>query len=259
MPGLVCRIRWRKGLPLSLSISPRKCFLDLPQELRDKICQYSLISSESITVWSRTCEDGECESHPGGFTTTSWGAMVNSVTISDDITLGLLFCNRQLSRDAADIFYRRNTFRFMGRNNWSPLYKFLVTIGQENRRNLQSLEMQMPKPIRVLEHSDGTRSSLDDWPLRKAIPCNTHLGSHSTTNIGGWVDHLDPAIEACFRMLGKNRPALTLMLRLDRNHLPGVYFIIRRPFLIIHEFGLELPVMIEKVRQDFTVNSEGTS
>ena len=93
-----------QGLPLSLSTSPRKCFPDLPQELRDKICYYSLISSEPITIWSRTCEVEECESHPGGFTMNSWGAVVTSVTISGDIALGLLFCTPQLSRDAAAVF-----------------------------------------------------------------------------------------------------------------------------------------------------------
>ena len=132
-------------------------------------------------------------------------------------------------------------------------------IGQENRRNLKSLEMQMPRPLLVLEHSDGTRSFLADWPLSKAVPCNTHLGSYSTFSMGGWVNHLDPAIEACFCILGKNRPALTLMLRLDRDHLPGVHVIIGYPFPDMHEFGLKLSVVIEKFRQDFTVNSDGTS
>ena len=259
MPGLVCRIRWRKGLPLSLSVSPRKCFLDLPQELLDKIYRYSLISSEPITVWSGTYEDEECENHPGNLTRTSWETVDTSVTISRDLALGLLLCNQQLSRDTAAVFYRWNTFRFMGDNNWSPLYTFLVMIGQENRRNLQSLEMQMPKPQQVLQHPDGTRTTLDDWPFCEVIPFNTHLRSYSTPSAEGWVDHLDPAIEACFRILGKDRPALTLMLRLDRHHLPGVHVMTDYHFPDLYNFNLDLPVMIEKFRQDFTTKSDGTS
>ena len=185
--------------------------------------------------------------------------MDTNVAISSDLALGLLLCNQKLSRDAAAMFYRWNTFRFMGGNNWSPLYAFLVMIGQENRRNLQSLEMQMPKPQQVLQHPDGTRTSLDDWPFCKVIPFNTHLRRFSTPSVEGWVDHLDPAIEACFRILGKDRAALTLMLRLDRHHLPGVHVVTDHPFPNLYKFNLDLPVMIEKFRQDFSVSSDGTS
>ena len=261
MPGQVCRIRWRKGLPLSLSVSPRKCFLGLPQELRDKICYYSLISSEPITVWSGTYDVEECENCPGNgnLTRTSWETMDTNVADSGDLALGLLLCNQQLSRDAAAIFYRWNTFRFMGDHNWSPLYTFLVMIGPENRRNLRSLEMQMSKPKQVLQHPDGTRTSLDYWPFCEVVPFNTQLRSYSTPSVEGLVDHLDPAIEACFRILGKNRPALTLMLRLDRHHLPGMHLLTDHHFPDLYYFNLDLPVMIEKFRQDFTANSNGTS
>ena len=248
-----------QGITSQSLCSPRKCLLDLPQELRDKICYYSLISSQPITVWSGTCEDEECENQSGNLTRTSRETVDTDVTISDDLALGLLSCNQQLSRDAAAIFYRWNTFRFLGHNNWSPLYTFLVMIGQENRRNLQTLEMQMAKPQQVLQHPDGTRTSSDCWPFCKVIPFNTHLRSYSTPDAKGWVDHLDPAIEACFRILGKNRPALTLMLKLDRHHLPGVHVMTDHYFPDLYYFNLDLPVMIEKIRQDFTVNSDGTS
>ena len=36
------------------------------------------------------------------------------------------------------------------------------------------------------------------------------------------MDHLDPAIEACFRILGFNRSKLTLNLVLESHLIPGV-------------------------------------
>ena len=181
-----------------------------------------------------------------------------NIAISGELALGLLLCNKQLSRDAAAIFYRCNTFRFMGYDNWSPLYTFLAMVGQENRRNIKSLEMQMSKPPQVLQHPDGTRTSLDPWPFCEVIPFNTQLRSYATPSAEGLVDHLDPGIEACFRILGRNRPALTLVLRLDRHHLPGVRVMTDHHFPDLYNFNLDLPVMIEKFRLDFTANSEGT-
>ena len=259
MPGLVCTFRWREG-SLSLSVSLRMFFPDLPQELRDKICYYSLILSEPITVWSGTYDVEERENRPRNSTRTSWETMDTNVAISGDLALGLLWCrNQQLSRDAAAIFYRWNTFRFMGDNNWSPLYTFLVMIGPANRRNLQSLEMQMTKPEKVLQHPDGTRTTLDKWPFGEVIPFSTQLQSYSNPSPEGLVDHLDPAIEACFRILGKNRPALTLILRLDRHDLPGVNVMTDQHIPDLDGSTLDLPVMFEKFRQDYTASSDGTS
>lgn len=177
------------------------------------------------------------------------------------ILLGNRFfrCNQQLSHDAVAIFHRWNTFRFMGDNNWRLLYRFLVMIGQENRRNLQSLEIQMPKPQQVLQHPDGTCTSLNDWPFCEVIPFNKQLRSYSTPSVVGLVDNLDSAIEACFRTLGKKRPTLPYMLTLDRHHLPGVLVLTDHHFPDLYNFNLNPPVMIEKFKRDITTNSDGTS
>ena len=228
---------------------------------------YGLVASEPITVWSgtyrdedslsETYRDEESLDHLGKVTRKSWKTVDTNITASDDFALGLLLCSQQISRDAAATLYRQNTFRFMGDDNWSPLYAFLVMIGPENRRNLRNLEMQMPKPKQVLQHPDGTRTSLDDWPFSEVIPFNRRLLYHSTPNEDGCVDHLDPAIEACFRIFGKSRPALTLTLRLDRHLLPGLFdYKHPRDF---HYFSMDLPVMIEKLRQDLTTGPSGKS
>ena len=228
---------------------------------------YGLVASEPITVWSgtyrdedslsETYRDEESLDHLGKVTRKSWKTVDTNITASDDFALGLLLCSQQISRDAAATLYRQNTFRFMGDDNWSPLYAFLVMIGPENRRNLRNLEIQMPKPKQVLQHPDGTRTSLDDWPFSEVIPFNRRLLYHSTPDEDGCVDHLDPAIEACFRILGKSRPALTLTLRLNRHLLPGL-FPYKHP-QDFNYFSMDLPVMIEKPRQELTTGSDGKS
>lgn len=256
MPALVCRIQWRKGLPLGLSVSPRRSFLELPRELRDKIYRYSLIESEPITVWSGTHgEDEEIPNPPGIFTLRSWKTVDTNVTTLDRSTLSLLWCNRKVACEAAATLYRWNTFHFVGGNNWNPLYAFLQMIGEENRYSLRSIKMQMCKPKQVWQHLDGTRTSLDSWLFREVIPPIEYMHRHSTPIVKGLVDNLDPAIEACFRILGKNRPALTLMLILDRHYLPGVEVLFDEQHPDRYRFSMDLPVMMETFRQDFTADS----
>ena len=111
----------------------------------------------------------------------------------------------------------------------------------------------MPESKQVWEHADGIRTSLDNWRFREVIPQSAYLQSYSTPIVEGPVDHLDPAIIAYFRILGKNSPALTPTLTLDTNYLPG--FVMK----ILYDFSLDVPIMIEKLSQDFTADSGATN
>lgn len=147
-------------------------------------------------------------------------------------------------------------------SNWNPLYTFLQMIGEENRRSLRNLEIPMSKPKQCWQHSDGTRTSrtsLDNWRFRKVIPQSTYLQSYSTPVVEGPVDHLDPAIEACFRILGNDRPALRLTLILDEHFLPGVEMKSDPLQGDKYNFGLDVPIMIERLRQDLTSTSGAKS
>lgn len=189
----------------------------------------------------------------------SWKTVEAKSATLDYLALSLLLCNRQVSHEAAPILYRRNTFRFTGDRNWSPLYAFLQMIGEESRDSLRSLELQMPQPQRVCQYADGTRTSLTAWPFREVVAQSACLQRNSPPFAEGRVDHLDPAIEACFRILGKNRSPLSLVLVLDMHLLPGL--------VMFHDphsgedwnFSLDLPVVIEKCRQELTADSGATS
>ncbi len=263
MPQQVCRIRWRRGSPLRLSVTLKTSYLDLPPELRDEIYIYSLISPNPITLWCGVGKDETDHSDLSGNITRSTSKTVNSTNVSTLVkhfALNLLQCNRQVAREAATIFYRRNTFRFMGQGNWNPLYVFLGMIGEDNRGNLRSIEMHMPKPDQVWQHADGTCTSRDDWRFREVKPQSTHWlleRGKSTSYVEGYVDHFDPAIEACFRVLGKIRSGrLTLTMMLDRDRIPGVelYFDEQHPDSC--RFDVKFPVVMEELRQEFTTASQ---
>ena len=257
MPQLVCRISWRKGLPLGISVSPRVGFLNLPRELRDNVYRYSLINSDPITVWSGTRKDEDDLIYSTGKLTQRFCTTVDThCPILGDLALSLLLCNKQVSREALAILYLCNTFRFMGDNNWNPLYVFLRMIGDENRGNLRGLEMQIPQPRHVWQHPDGTRTSMHDWRFCEVIVQGAYAQSSSPPVVGNVkrVDHLDPAIEACFRILGESRPPISLVLVLDRHYLPGVQVMDDEQHEYAYCFSLDMPLMIEKCRQHFTAD-----
>ena len=189
----------------------------------------------------------------------SWKTVEAKSATLDHLALSLLLCNRQVSHEAASILYRRNTFRFTGDQNWSPLYAFLQMIGEESRDSLRRLELQMPQPQRVWQYADGTRTSLNSWPFREVIAQSAYLQRNSPPFAEGRVDHLDPAIEACFRILGKNRSSLSMVLVLDMHLLPGLAMSHDPYSWKDWDFSLDLPVVIEKCRQELTANSGATS
>lgn len=256
MPKLMCRLRLRKGLPLGLSVSPEtSCFLELPPEIRIKIYRYSLVTSEPLTIWSGS-QDTDILELPESIKLILQETVEIDVGFSNHLALGLLCCNRQISRETAGILYQGNTFRFLGTNNWSPLYGFLQMIGQENRHNLRNLEMATPKPEQVWQHADGTCTSREQWRLCEVVPRPMRLQNLSALFEEGFVDYLDPAVEACFRILGRSKSTLTLRLVLEKHLLPGVELIFDDQHPEAYLFRLDLPVLIETCRRDLTSTTD---
>ena len=175
------------------------------------------------------------------------------------LALSLMLCNRQVSLEAAPIFYRWNTFRFTGDRIWSPFYLFLQMIGKKSRDSLRSVELQMSQPRRLWQHADGTRTSPNTFPFREVIAQSRYLQRNSPPLAEGRVDHIDPAIEACFHILGKDRFPLSLVLVLDMHLLPGLVMLHDPHSGRDWEFGLDMPVVIERCRQELTANSGATS
>ena len=76
------------------------------------------------------------------------------------------------------------------------------------------------------------------------------------------MDHLGPAIEACFCILGFDRSELSLNLVLESHLLPGVQVLSDEQLEYVDEyqfnFNLELPIFIEKSRDGLTSGVDGS-
>lgn len=257
MPKLVCRIRRQSGSSLGLSIYPAPGFLDLPSELRIKIYGYLLVASEPITICSRTSKE-ELSEPPGNVSLRSCSTAKTVPAVLGSLTLGLLYCNRQISYEAAATLYRSNTFEFAGNCTWDPLYAFLQMIGEENRRSLRSLQLGIPMPKRLWQYPDGTRTTQDPWSVRKVVARPAYLQNSSSLFKEGFVEDVDPAIEPCFRLLGSNRPSLTFRLNLRIHYLPGLD-VSGDPYDEGFRWGLELPIMLEKYASELTSSGSAGS
>ena len=128
-------------------------------------------------------------------------------------------------------------------------------IGKENRFHLRNLEIGMIQPEQVWQYSDGTRTSRESWMFRRVLPCYRHPREISENITEGIVDNVDPAIEVCFRILGKDGPAVTLVISLPTATVPGVqsWYDEQRPDR--NRWSMELPDITETFKQDYTGKS----
>lgn len=243
--------------------APSPGFLDLPSELRIKIYGHLLVASEPIIVCSPT--SGKEVLHARGIVSLESCDTANIVPAAlGRLTLGLLYCNQQISHEAAAALYRSNTFEFAGRSTWNFLYAFLRMIGEQNRRSLRSLKIEVPVPERLWQYSDGTCTTCTNPDLLcvlKVVERPAYLQNSPAFFEEGLVEDFDPAIPACLRVLGSNRPLLTLQLSLQRNYLPGRE-VPRDEYIPGDEdfrYGLELPIVMEKYASESTSSGSAES
>lgn len=232
-------------------------FLGWPAELRVKVYEYLLVASEPIIVCSATLEEDVADEYHN-MSSKSIGKVEVCPAILDRLTLSTLYCNRQISTEAAATLYGRNTFAFEGQNTWSPLYEFLRMIGGSNRSTLRNLEVDVPFPRRLWQYSSGTCTTLDRWCLRKVIAQPQYFQSSSIQYKEGFVDCLDPAIEPCFRLLGNKNSPLIIRLNLQRYYLPGLE-VPGDGYDATFQFALELPTMIDRYITAYTSSSSAGS
>ena len=83
-------------------------FLSLPPEIRFNIYALCLINPLPIIVWSAAKSSYWYKTGMPGW------ADEPSVSTVVDLALGLLRCSRGIATDAAQIFYHKNTFCFVG-------------------------------------------------------------------------------------------------------------------------------------------------
>jgi hypothetical protein len=193
--------------------------------------------------------------------------------VLDKVAFGLLRCHPLISAESAVTFYQSNTFYFGGDEVWSPLYRFLKDIGS-NRVLLRNVSIEMAElykglhqdqyGARILTHhgspalfspvySSSHPLVLGPSSLLVSPPSNTprSLPDHYRTahpifeeDWGAYrLPYFDPAIQACFRLLGSSESQLTLCL-IRTPSVPGMDKGGLAP-------SLELANFIEALRQGF--------
>lgn len=243
MPKVVCRIRWRPGSPLGLSIYPCVTFLDLPREIRDRIYYNALVAIRPITVWSGSRDFSYSETL-GRKVTTKTCTVEAKDPVLDLLATGLFQCNTIITHEALEIFYRSNVFHVTGYEIWNPMYKWLKDIGSRNRQQLQTITADMPRPEPLGTDTYGARTLYHSYGPFPRV--------HSVVNIDTTVwnipHYLDPAIEAIFCILGESGVSLNLELLLGR-YLPGVVLWRDEQVEDAYHWGsMDIPDEIERVR-----------
>ena len=146
-------------------------FLDLPPEIRNQIYDLALIKdapinlcppstisrknsimAEKVSVLpeyevfrtpklTRELQRRERSLEPFG---SSFRLQKDLLYVRQQLAPGLLQTCRQINTESAGYFYSRNTWQFMEDEDWSVFFRFLITIGPQNRAHIKNLEVFAP-------------------------------------------------------------------------------------------------------------------
>jgi hypothetical protein len=205
-----------------------------------------LVALRHITVWSGSQDVSSRETLSKQVTTTTYTVEAKD-TVLDLLATSLFRCNTTIAYEALEIFYYHNTFHVTGFEIWNPMYKWLHDIGSRNRQQLQTItpDMQRPKLLEIDAYNTGTLKS-----LYAPFPCVHSVGSHDIT-VWDTPHYLDPAIKACFRILGESGATLSLRLWMGK-YLPGV--VLWEDEQVEDAYcwgGMDIPNEIERVHKPY--------
>ncbi|KAF7122632.1 hypothetical protein CNMCM5793_000657 [Aspergillus hiratsukae] len=195
-------------------------FLDLPAELRLQVYkilfgQCSLSSASRLSADPRKSEKNSPEDRENTTKTKRLFAQTKSFGVhvySGCSPLPLFLSNKQVYLESAYVFYTHNTFYAsieLGEKDWQTIYKWLVMIGPQNRKNLRKIDIHYDslelapiltngKPGKSWLTSLGgeDRYRPGDWCKRVTVELSPTWE---------WVEFISPTIEKIFKLLGECR------------------------------------------------------
>ncbi|RDL36995.1 uncharacterized protein BP5553_04428 [Venustampulla echinocandica] len=247
-------------------------FLSLSKEIQDTIYGYVLISPSPLIAWAgmHVDEMEQWQHDEFGYTkgpaSLSIPRYIEDSIIVEKTASSLLRCNSSISRQAAKIFYRKNTFRFFGEYTWGTVVEWLNGIGPVNREHLTKVEFGVRTPQHVWQLPSGVRTQLDEdfaEPARdenereQVYPRSHFLHRPPGDDTDGVVENINPAIEDMMRLLGRcdSGPKLTISMLLRYRVVPGVS-ITNDHYPFRHWFGMDLPNVLECCRHLHTAGGE---
>lgn len=256
----------RHGIALARCVAPDRpplTFLSLPREIRDEIYNSRLVSQSPIIVWKGKWKfkytyfprvGSQCMRLD---TIISWRSVDQEATLKSlrSLDVNIILCNKTVSHEATLVFYKMNTFSFVGRHNWDPIVSWLETIGATNRELLVSMEIEAYRPDFVWQQPSGERYGGDPTGRTKEELYPRHPYLHLLTDErslrDGRVANINPAAESIFRLLGRREMAQKVTIVMQ---LPDVYPGVRTEKFsedTEHESGwysMDLPNLVEKFR-----------
>jgi hypothetical protein len=158
---------------MRLQSSSPLTFLSLPREIRDEIYEVALVSASPIIVWKGSV-------HWKHHACTFYDGRGNPCTKLDSekslpkrcvdekimaaslqsLVVNIILCNKVVNHEAAMVFYKRNTFSFLGDHNWDSIVSWLRTIDAVNRNYLASMEMDASQNDRAVSTNSIASESL---------------------------------------------------------------------------------------------------
>jgi len=131
--------------------------LDIPGEIRTMIYRAALVKSDPIDLWPDSyIENAESElsladrivkiksTFGKGCSLPRFRRQVDLEYVRKEMATGLLTTCRQISREAANIFWCENTFRFSGDFHWLGIRRFFESIGPRALSLIQKVEIFAP-------------------------------------------------------------------------------------------------------------------
>ncbi|EPE34006.1 hypothetical protein GLAREA_07019 [Glarea lozoyensis ATCC 20868] len=179
-------------------------------------------------------------------------------TLLEELAFGLLQASKTIASEAALEFYSGNAFHFGGNPVWNPFYGWLDLIGLKNRSYLRKISLEIVRPQAFIANHLDIRvlalARLDfDFRRQKLVSCSEPTEESDLL-------FLDPAIEACFRILGMHGPQLLLKLFLAPLFLPGVHVLWPnfhdRDSECWSSLSLHIPRSIEEYRKKFSSRAD---
>jgi hypothetical protein len=160
----------------------------------------------------------------------------------------LLFCNKQISEEAAKVCYRKNLFVFEGDHNWDPIVSWLSKIRDRNRRILSKLNISAYRPEEVWQCPNGERRDPTREPM---YPRSPYLQFRTPLKYGV-VENINPAGETIFQLLGQktstHRPSLDCKLRDGEYPGEGIFLQEDDQYSQHRWCSMDLPNLVENFR-----------
>ncbi|KAI9699869.1 MAG: hypothetical protein M1820_007044 [Bogoriella megaspora] len=250
----------------------RTSILTLARELREIIYEHTLISKSPIVAWAGEWKadapiqpfeqrwrwvPGQRPGEPHCPVRCSREVDKEATKQSlQQLAFNTLQSSSLLAEEAASVFYRKNTFKFLGDHNWDPIVAWLKGIGRRNRGYLRNIEIEVRRPDRVWQHEDGRRVCCL-YTREEVYPRNKWLGFETGSDQEGVVDNINPAVEEVFALL-QDRDALdktTITFNTSSGVVPGIFYGYDAEDPGSTPMSMDLPNLVETFRRIYSKHS----